>query len=50
MNGILSKNDKFEDLIADKLTNLDLWIKKIEKSNKPHHIPPRLYHLIRGVV
>ena len=38
INGIFSMNDSFEDLIEEKLASLDMWIKKIEKSNKPFHI------------
>jgi hypothetical protein len=38
INGIFSASDNFEDLIEEKLDSLDMWIKKIEKSNKPFHI------------
>ena len=38
INGIFSASDNFEDLIEEKLDQLDMWIKKIEKSNKPYHI------------
>jgi len=38
INGIFSVSDNFEDLIEEKLDSLDMWIKKIEKSNKPYHI------------
>ena len=31
---LFSSSDNFEDLIVKKLDHLDLWIKKIEKSNK----------------
>jgi hypothetical protein len=50
MNGILKNKNNFNDLIDEKLNSLDLWIKNIEKSNKPYHIPPVLYNQIRGVV
>lgn len=35
---LFSNSDNFEDIIEKKLDNLDLWIKKIEKSNKPYYI------------
>jgi hypothetical protein len=35
---IFSISDSFEDLIEHKLDSLDMWIKKIEKSNRPYHI------------
>ena len=38
MNSIFNTSDKFDDLIEEKLDALDMWIKKIEKSNKPYHI------------
>ena len=38
INGIFNTSDNFEDLIDEKLDQLDMWIKKIEKSNKPFHI------------
>ena len=50
INGIFSASDNFEDLIEEKLDSLDMWIKKIEKSNKPFHIQPTLYNDIRRYV
>ena len=50
INGIFSASDNFEDLIEEKLDSLDMWIKKIEKSNKPFHIQPTLYNDIRKYV
>ena len=38
INGIFNTSDNFDDLIEEKLDSLDMWIKKIEKSNKPFHI------------
>lgn len=38
ISGIFSTSDDFESLIESKLDNLDLWIKKIEKSNGQYHI------------
>jgi len=38
INSIFNLKDNFEDLIEEKLDSLDMWIKKIEKSNKPYHI------------
>jgi hypothetical protein len=50
INGIFNTTDSFEDLIEEKLDSLDMWIKKIEKSNKPYHIQPTLYNDIRKYV
>ena len=50
INGIFNTSDNFDDLIEDKLDSLDMWIKKIEKSNKPFHIQPTLYKDIRKYV
>ena len=50
INGIFSTKDNFDDLIEEKLDSLDMWIKKIEKSNKPYHIQPTLYNDIRMYV
>jgi len=38
ISGIFNSSDNFNDLIEEKLDLLDIWIKKIEKSNKPYHI------------
>lgn len=50
INGIFNTSDSFDDLIEEKLDTLDMWIKKIEKSNKPLHIQPTLYSDIRKYV
>ena len=38
INGIFSTSDDFNDLIEEKLDMLDMWIKKMEKSNQPLHL------------
>ena len=38
INKLFSTQDSFDSLMEEKLDALDLWIKKIEKSNKPFHI------------
>ena len=38
MNEIFSSSDSFDDLVEEKLDLLDMWSKKIEKSNRPWHI------------
>jgi hypothetical protein len=47
---MLKVKDNFEAMIDEKLSNLDIWIKKIEKSNKPYYIPPDLLSTIRKFV
>jgi hypothetical protein len=50
ITNIFSITDNFDDLIEKKLDTLDMWIKKIEKSNIPYHIQPTLYNDIRNYV
>jgi len=50
VNDFFNVSDNFDDLIEEKLDELDMWIKKIEKSNKPFHIQPTLYNDIRSNV
>ena len=50
INGLFDQNDSFEDLIQEKLDALDMWVKKIEKSNHPYHLQPLLYNDIRKYV
>ena len=50
INNMLRKSDNFESLIDEKLSLLDIWIKKIERSNKPYYIPPDLYTNIKQYV
>lgn len=50
INGIFNTSDDFEDLIDEKLDQLDMWIKKIEKSNKHYHIQPYLYNDIKNYI
>jgi hypothetical protein len=38
INALFSTSDNFDDLIEEKLDSLDMWIKKIEKSNTPLHL------------
>ena len=38
ITSIVSTQDSFDELLEYKLDCLDMWIKKIEKSNKPYHI------------
>ena len=43
ISALFGSSDNFNDLIEEKLDKLDVWIKNIEKSNKPYHIQPELY-------
>jgi ribosome-associated translation inhibitor RaiA len=38
VNDFFNVSDNFDNLIEEKLDELDMWIKKIEKSNPPFHI------------
>lgn len=50
VDGIFNVTDDFAELIEEKLDSLDMWIKKIENSNKPYYINPILYNQIRSFV
>jgi hypothetical protein len=50
INLIMRRGNAYQDLIESKLESLDLWIQRIEKSNKPLYIPPVRYQKIRGYV
>ena len=50
INAMLKKTDDFESLIDEKLSLLDIWIKRLENSNKPYFIPPNLYCNIKQYV
>ena len=50
INTIFNTKDNFNDLIEEKLNSLDIWIKKLEKSNSMVHIQPNLYNDIRKYV
>jgi hypothetical protein len=50
IGSVFNQSDNFQDLIDGKLDSLDMWIKKIEKSNKPYFIQPTLYKDIRRYV
>ena len=44
VSAVFGANDSFEDLVEYKVEQLDIWVKKIEKSNKPYHMSPSLYN------
>ena len=50
ISGMLKAKDYFEAMIDEKLSSLDIWIKKVEKSNKPYYLPPELMMTIRKFV
>lgn len=50
INKLFNTSDSFDDLMEEKLDSLDMWIKKIEKSNKPLHIQPTLYNDMRQYI
>ena len=50
VNDFFNVSDNFDNLIEEKLDDLDMWIKKIEKSNKPFHIQPYLYNDIKNYI
>lgn len=47
MSSFFSAEAKFTDLLDGRLNELDLWMKRIEKSYKPHYMPPILG---RGII
>lgn len=50
INKLFNTSDSFDDLIEEKMGSLDMWIKKIEKSNRPFHIQPTLYNDMRNYI
>ncbi len=50
INTRLTKGDKVEDMLEGKLEDLDMWIKRVERSNKPLFIPPELYYDVKVTV
>lgn len=42
MSSFFDSEVSFEDLLKDKLDELDLWMKRIEKSYKPYYLHPVL--------
>ena len=50
INSIFDYSENIDALIEEKLDSFDMWIKKIEKLNKPFHIQPTLYSDIRKYV
>lgn len=40
---ISKKGTGFQYIIDEKLQELEMWIKRIEKSNIPYHLNPELY-------
>ena len=38
IRSIFNQSDSFEDLVEMRMDYLDVWIKKIESSNKPYNI------------
>lgn len=43
-------NDSFDSFIHQSMDNLDLWIKRLEKSNKPFYLSPILYQKIKKFI
>lgn len=50
MGSFFNSEIGFDILIEQRLAMLDIWIKKIEKSNKPLHINSQLYKSIGGYI
>ena len=40
----------FQSLVRNRMSELDVWIMKLEKSNKPQHMNPQLYRDITDTV
>lgn len=50
ISSIFNQSDSFEDLVEMRMDYLDVWIKKIESSNKPYNIQPYLYRDIKKYI
>jgi hypothetical protein len=47
---IAGKKETFNELVNERLDSLDVWIKQIERSNKPKFLPAWMYSSIRKFV
>ena len=50
IGGMLSNSDKFDDLIDQKLEQLDLWMRRLEKANNSTKLPATLYNSIKKYI
>lgn len=50
MSSFFDSEVSFSDLLKDKLDELDLWMKRIEKSFKPNYLHPTLGMAIQNTV
>jgi len=42
MTSFFNSEANFSNMLTERLTHLDLWMKRIEKSYKPYYLPPVL--------
>lgn len=47
ITSMMRSNNRFEDMINERLDKLDLWIRKLEVANKDKHLPNSLYQEIK---
>jgi len=50
MTNFFSNQVTYDDLLHEKLSEMDLWMRRLELSYKPYYIPPRLGKLIQDTV
>ncbi len=50
MSTVFSSEITFDDLLNGRLSEMDLWMKRIELSYKPYYLHPKLGKLIQDTV
>ena len=49
-NSILVQESKLQDIIDEKIEDLDIWLRKLDKSRNSKHLPKILYDNVKGYV
>ena len=50
INSILVQQSKLQDIIDEKIEDLDIWLRKLDKSRTNKHLPKILYDNIKNYV
>lgn len=50
INSILVQGSKLQDIIEEKIEDLDIWLLRLDKSRSKKHLPKGLYDNIKNYV
>ena len=50
INNILVQESKLQDIIDEKIEDLDIWLRRLDKSRNNKHLPKGLYDNIKNYV